>query len=86
MINFKQKELIDELFCVLKEKFPEVELIDITESPEDADDLWMNITAPQDEEKEIELREFASNNTTDILLDFGYHVSIMPTKKIRLSM
>jgi len=54
---------------------------DYTDEPEDANDLWMNITAPPDEEEEIELRAFASDKTTDILLDFGYNISIMPTKK-----
>ncbi len=82
MINFKQKELIDTLFNMIKEKFPGVEFISITESPEDPNDLWVNITAPNDEEREIELRAFASEKATDILLDYGYHFSIMPTRYV----
>ncbi len=35
MINFKQEELIDQLMRHITEKFPEVRLIDVTESPED---------------------------------------------------
>ena len=81
MITLKQKELIDRLFCAIKEKFPEVELIGVVESPEDPSDLWVNITAPRDEKKEMELREIASEKATDILLDYGYHISIMPTRK-----
>jgi hypothetical protein len=34
-INFKQEELIDELVNTLIKKFPEVEFINISESPED---------------------------------------------------
>lgn len=83
MINFKQKELIDKLFCKTQEKFPEIQLINITESPEDPNDLWVNITAPKDEEREIELREFASEMATDILLEYGYHISIMPMRKLK---
>ena len=79
-INFKQEELIDELVNTLRIKFPEIELINITESPEDSESLWINITAPKDEDIEIELREFASDKTTDILLDYGYHMLIMPTR------
>ena len=81
MIVVKQKELIDELFKAVKEKFSEVELISITESPEDPNDLWVNVTAPEDEDREIELVEFASEKATEILLDYGYHISIMPTQK-----
>lgn len=78
-INFKQEELIDKLVNTLRNKFPEVEFIDITESPEDSESLWINVTAPQSEDREIELREFASDKTTDILIDYGYHMLVMPT-------
>ena len=38
-INFKQQELIDGIIESLREKFPEVEFVDITESPENPNDL-----------------------------------------------
>ncbi len=78
MINFKQQELIDSLLQAVKQKFPEVELISVTESPEDPADLWVNVTAPSDEDREIELMEFAADKSTDILLDYGYQILIMP--------
>ncbi len=84
-INFKQEELIDKLLNTLGKKFPEVKFIDITESPEDADSLWINVTSPKDEDREIELREFASDKTTDILIDYGYHMLVMPTRIRMLS-
>ena len=40
MINFKQQELIESLLQAVKEKYPEVEFINVTESPEDPADLW----------------------------------------------
>jgi len=78
MINFKQKELAKELFSNVKDEFPEVELINFSESPEDPNDLWVNITAPKDEDREIALIEFAGNRTVDILTGYGYYISIMP--------
>jgi len=78
MINFKKQELIDELLKEVKEKFPEVEFIEITESPEDPADLWVNVTAPVDEDRETELIKFSGAKATDILLDYGYHILIMP--------
>ncbi len=81
MINFKQQELIDELLEAVREKFTEVELIGITESPEDSADLWVQVTAPQDEQREIELREFTSDKSSDILDDYGYLILVAPRKQ-----
>ncbi len=82
MITAKQKGLVDKLFEAIKEKFSEIESISITESPEDPNDLWVNVTTPENKEREIELVEFASEKATDILLDYRYHISIMPTQKL----
>lgn len=80
MINFKQQELIDSLLHAVKEKYPEVEFINVTESPEDPADLWINVTAPDDEDRELELSEFTSQLSTDILQDYGYLILVMPRK------
>ena len=77
-MNFKQKELVETFFQTIKAEFTEVELIDVTESPEDPCDLWVNVTAPEDEDREITMTEFACDKTTDMLLDYGYHILIMP--------
>jgi hypothetical protein len=79
MINFKQEELVQELFKNVKAQFPEIEFISVTESPEDSNDLWLNITAPQDEDREIELIRFAGDKTTDLLVKYGYDICVMPT-------
>lgn len=62
----------------VKEKFPEVEFIEVTESPEDPDDLWINVTTPADEDRETALIKFSGEQATNILLDYGYHILIMP--------
>lgn len=80
MINFKQQELIDSLLHAVKEKYPVVEFINVTESPEDPADLWINVTAPDDEDRELELSEFTSQLSTDILQDYGYLILVMPRK------
>jgi len=80
MMNFKQKEIIGKLFNAVKEKFPEIEFISVTEDPENPADFWINVTAPEDEEREDELIEFAGDKITDILLDYGYYFLVMPRK------
>jgi hypothetical protein len=82
-INFKQEELIKKIMRAIRRKFPEVRLINVTESPEDQETLWLNMTSPEDEEREIELRRFGSEKVTDILLDYGYYFLIMPTREIQ---
>jgi hypothetical protein len=82
MINFKQEELIDGLLREIREHYPEVELIKVMESAENPSTLWIRVTAPDDEEREIEMREFASDKVADILLDYGYHMLVMPTRRL----
>jgi hypothetical protein len=82
-INFKQEELIKKIMRAIRRKFPEVRLIDVTESPDDPETLWINMTAPEDEDRKIRLREFGSEIITDILLDYGYYFLIMPTRKFK---
>ncbi len=77
MVNFKQKELIQNFFHSIKNKFPEVEFVSVTEGPENPADLWLNITEPDNEDREIELIGFAGEKTSDILLDYGYYITIM---------
>jgi len=83
-INFKQEELIEKLVNDIRKKFPEVEFISVTEGHEDPESLRINMTAPEDEDREIALRRFGSNKTIDILLDYGYHMLVMPKKKYRI--
>lgn len=81
MINVKQEELIQQLVAQIRAEFPEVDLISIVEHPEDPESLWINVTAPDDEDREMDLIEFAGDRITDILLDYGYHMLVMPVRK-----
>ena len=76
-INLKQKELIDELINKVKEKYPEIVFKDLQVSPDDPEHIWINVIADMDEDREIELRHYSSDVETDILLNYGYAISIM---------
>ncbi|MDM8550519.1 hypothetical protein QUF72_10590 [Desulfobacterales bacterium HSG2] len=65
----------------IRKKFPEVERIEVAKSPEDPESLWIRVAAPEDEEREIALREYGNDKAADILLDYGYHMLVMPTTK-----
>jgi len=79
-INFKQQELIEELLKELEAHFPDVRFVDTTEGPENPDNLWINVSEPEDEDREVELTEFFSEKCTDILMDYGYDISVMPVR------
>jgi len=81
MINFKQEELIEEVVNYVREKFPEVRFIGVSESPEDPGDLWIRVTSPEDEDRRSELISYACDKTMDILMDYGYHMLVMPTRQ-----
>ncbi len=82
-INFKQEELIEKLMNDIRQEFPEVGLIDIVEGHEDPETLWINVTAPEDEDREMALIEFSGDKGMDILMDYGYHLLVMPRRKFR---
>ena len=46
-INLKEQELTDNLFQVVKEKYPEIEFVKITRSPDDPNHIWINIVLCQ---------------------------------------
>ncbi len=82
MINFKQEQLIEEFVNYVREKFPEVEFISVSESPEDPESLWVRVTSPEDEDRESALIEYSADKFMDILTDYGYHMLMVPTRQI----
>lgn len=76
-INFKQQQLIDELLTKVKEHYPEIKFKHLEVSPDDPDHIWIIVNADMDEDREIELHSYSSELQTDILLDYGYAISIM---------
>ena len=76
-INLKQQQLLDELLSKVKERYPEIEVSYLEESPEDPDDIWINVIAEMDEDRQMEMSLYAAELETDILTDYGYAFTIM---------
>jgi hypothetical protein len=81
MMNFKEKELSLQLFDTLKQHFPDIQLVAIVASPLEESSWRVRIRMPTDEDQEVELREMASTLSTDILLNYGYHILISAVAK-----
>jgi phenylpyruvate tautomerase PptA (4-oxalocrotonate tautomerase family) len=53
-------------------------LTSITQIPENPEDIWVHINYPEDENLQIEIGEFSSDLATDILLNYGYSIMVLP--------
>lgn len=77
-ISYKQQQLIDELFNKVKEKYPEIVFKNLDISPDDPEHIWINVLADMDDDIKEEMNHFCSELEYDILMDYGYAISIMP--------
>ena len=77
MINLKQEELSHWLVDQLKQRYPEVEFVRIQPSVDDPEALWVRVVMPEDEDRWIEVVEYSSELSTDILDKYGYHITTM---------
>ena len=76
MMNFKQKEILDNIIAKLQEKFPEVRLVSIGDiTPYE---FWVNLVEPTDEDRQFELNELEAELGTDALVDYGVNFRFMP--------
>ncbi len=80
MFNDKQIELSNMLFTKLKQRFAELRLAGISESAENPSYIWVNIVMPKDDDQLLELLDLAGEISTDILLDYGYHITVFPAE------
>ncbi len=80
MFNHKQIELSNMLFEKLKSRFSELRIEGITESAENPNHIWVNVVMPNDEDRELEVFEMAAEISTDILMGYGYHITIIPAE------
>jgi len=76
MLNIKQKELSENLFLTLKAHYPEITLVEIVENPFEGGDVWMRIHPPVDNKEKNQFVAMAAELSTDILLEYGYDITI----------
>ena len=76
MLNFKEKELSNNLFNELKTQFPTIELVEIIENTCDGGDVWMRVIPPLDRQERKKFSELAADLATEILMEYGYDIVI----------
>jgi hypothetical protein len=80
-LNHKQQELVDFLFNKVKEKFPNVELCNLTTSPDDPEHIWINVITDNGEDEVYSIMDYAVGYIADIHIDYGYRISVMPSNR-----
>jgi len=81
-INHVHERLIDELMDYARQKYPEIELGKITESPDSSEHVWVIIKGIDwnDDDKAMDFMEYLSGKQEDILVGYGYPISLMPIR------
>ncbi len=77
-LNPKQEELLKLLVHEIETKFADIKFVNALQSPEGENSWWLRFTKPETDERFIEIGEYTSERTTDILLDYGYHFVVLP--------
>ncbi len=75
-LNHKQKEIVENYVDDLRERFPEIEFLDVVPSIDGPNTIWILVTDPSSEERLIDLFEFSGQRAVDILDDYGYHILV----------
>jgi hypothetical protein len=78
MLNFKEKELSENLFYKLKEDFPTIELVEIIKNSFDGGDVWMRVVPPLNRQERNKFSELTAQLSTDILMEYGYDIVVRP--------
>ncbi len=79
ILNHVQERLIGELMDYARQKYPEIELGKITESPSSSDHIWVIIKGIDwNDDKAMDFMEYLSGKQEDILVEYGYPISLMP--------
>jgi hypothetical protein len=71
-MNWKQKELAQELFEYVKKKFPHITFLGYWERPDGM--VYIEVASPYDDG--IEIIEYASERSVEILINTGQQVMI----------
>ncbi|MBF0101371.1 MAG: hypothetical protein HQK77_10735 [Desulfobacterales bacterium] len=79
-LNHVQERLINELMDYARQQYPEIKLGNITDSPSSSNHLWVFIKGIDwnDDDKVMDFIEYVSGKQEDILVEYGYPISLMP--------
>ncbi len=80
ILNHVQERLVNELMDYAKIKYPDVGIQTITESPANTKHVWVIVQGIDwnDEDMSMDFMEYLSVKQEDILVEYGYPISLLP--------
>ncbi|NIR47238.1 hypothetical protein GWO43_01980 [candidate division KSB1 bacterium] len=69
---------VEKILDYVKAKFPDIELLDIIETPDSENSKTILVRAPEDGDIQFDIMERASEIAMDILLENGEHFLVIP--------
>ncbi len=85
ILNHVQEKLVKELIEYARIKYPEVEIETIIEGPSIPNHAWVivkGINWNDDDDRVMDFMEYSSEKETDILVEYGYPISLMPVLSV----
>ncbi len=81
-LNHVQERLTNELMDYARQKYPEIEIGKITDSPSSSNHVWVIIKGIDwdDDDKVMDFIEYVAGKQEDILVEYGYPISLMPIR------
>ena len=70
MMTYKQQEVLESIINTLQKKFPEVQLVSVSEL--NTNSYWITITEPSHEDDELKMVEMLGQLITDALTEYGF--------------
>jgi hypothetical protein len=81
-LNHRQEALATQLLEAVLERFPESTFLEARLSPADNESVWLYVNAPNDEEREIDLRHFAAELESEMFQEYGYMFFVKPRRTV----
>ncbi len=78
MKNPRMIELASEMMEKVRARFPEVRFLRYRNNPENENSIFIEVTAPDNEDRDLELSEFVADLGSDIALEYGFMIFVLP--------
>lgn len=80
MKNPRMMELAEEVVAKVQSRFSEVRFLRYRDNPESENSVFVEVTPPATDERDLELSEFVSDICSDILLEHGFMIFVLPQR------
>ena len=82
MSTSSNNNYVQQIVKYVQQKFPDVELLDVVDTPDSRDSRTILVKAPDDDDIQFDIMETASEIAMDILLESGQHFLVMPLRNL----